>query len=89
MKQKLLTLFLTLTLTVTSAFPGVALAAAGDEISASAAIEASAAPKTMSASEKWAHWKLHYMVRNRQAHWSAEWTALKMTFTAPLPLTLF
>ena len=52
MKQKLLTLFLTLTLTVTSAFPGVALAAAGDEISASAAIEASAAPKTMSASEK-------------------------------------
>ena len=49
MKQKLLTLFLTLTLTVTSAFPGVALAAAGDEISA---IEASAAPKTMSASEK-------------------------------------
>ena len=33
MKQKLLTLFLTLTLTVTSAFPGVALAAAGDEIS--------------------------------------------------------
>lgn len=52
MKQKLLTLFLTLTLTVTSAFPGVALAAAGDEISASAAIEASAAPKTISASEK-------------------------------------
>ena len=46
MKQKLLTLLLTLSLTVTSVFPGVALAAA------SAAIEETAAPKTMSASEK-------------------------------------
>ncbi len=52
MKQKLLTLLLTLSLTVTSVFPGVALAASGDEISASAAIEETAAPKTMSASEK-------------------------------------
>ena len=52
MKQKLLTLLLTLSLTVTSVFPGVALAAGGDEISASAAIEQTAAPKTMSASEK-------------------------------------
>ena len=52
MKQKLLTLLLTLSLTVTSVFPGVALAASGDEISASAAIEQTAAPKTMSASEK-------------------------------------
>ena len=52
MKQKLLTLLLTLSLTVTSVFPGVALAAGGDEISASAAIEETAAPKTMSASEK-------------------------------------
>ena len=50
MKQKLLTLLLTLSLT--SVFPGVALAASGDEISASAAIEETAAPKTMSASEK-------------------------------------
>ena len=52
MKQKLLTLLLTLSLTVTSVFPGVALATGGDEISASAAIEQTAAPKTMSASEK-------------------------------------
>ena len=84
MKQKLLTLFLTLTLTVTSAFPGVALAAAGDEISASAAIEASAAPKTMSASEKMGALEVTLYGTEQ-----AEWTALKMTFTAPLPLTLF
>lgn len=27
--------------------------------------------------KKWAHWKLPCTVRNRQAHWSAEWTALE------------
>ena len=110
MKQKLLTLLLTLSLTVTSVFPGVALAASGDEISASAAIEETAAPKTMSASEKisalertlygteqagalvaknWLRWKEHYMALNRQVRWLPERTALKTTFTAPLPLTRF
>ena len=44
MKQKLLTLLLTLSLTVTSVFPGVALAASSDEISATSAIEAAEEP---------------------------------------------
>ena len=89
MKQKLLTLFLTLTLTVTSAFPGVALAAAGDEISASAAIEASAAPKTMSASEKMGALEVTLYGTEQAGALVSRMDSLEVTFTAPLPLTLF